>query len=106
MTDAQATPDNLPLAGFTRRSVSVEGQEKDVWFAGSGPAVVVISEVPGITPLVASFGRRVAEAGFTAVLPRLFGDPGRAPTMGYALNVITRACISAEFTALALRKTS
>jgi len=49
--------------------------------------VIVIAEIPGITPLVADFGRRVAEIGFTAVLPHLFGVPGKEPTPGYGRQV-------------------
>jgi len=33
--------------------------------------------MPGLTPNVAAFGRRVADAGFATVLPSLFGEPGR-----------------------------
>jgi dienelactone hydrolase len=106
MADGDDRPGGDALGGFTKRTMTVDGQTKDVWLAGSGPAVVVVAEVPGITPLVASFGRRVADAGFTAVLPRLFGEPGRPPTMPYALSVITRACISSEFATLALRRSS
>ena len=46
---------------------------------GSGPAVIVIAEMPGITPGVAGFARRVAAIGCTAVMPHLFGVPGRDP---------------------------
>ena len=49
---------------------------------GSGPAVIVIAEMPGITPKVAGFARRVAAIGCTAVLPHLFGTPGRDPLAG------------------------
>jgi dienelactone hydrolase len=42
--------------------------------------VIVMSEIPGITPLVASFARRVAAIGCTAVLPQLFGISGAEPT--------------------------
>ena len=68
---------------------------------GSGPAVIVMSEMPGITPNVAGFARLVAEAGFTAVMPHLFGDDGRAPTAGYTMSSLARACITREFTLLA-----
>jgi dienelactone hydrolase len=94
------------LDGFTHRRVDIAGRTRDVYQAGTGPAVVVISEVPGITPLVAAFARRVAEAGFTAVLPSLFGVPGREPTNRLTLGVLGRACISREFATLALRRTS
>lgn len=94
------------LEDFAKGSFEAQGTPRDVYRTGTGPAVLVISEIPGITPLVAQFGRRVAAAGCTAVLPVLFGDPGRPPTPGYAFRSITSACISREFSALALKKTS
>jgi dienelactone hydrolase len=100
------TTDTGALAGFTHRTMEVDGRTRDVYQAGSGPGVVVIAEAPGITPGVAAFGRRVADAGFTAVLPSLFGRPGRAATIPAAIAVIGRACVSREFATLALRRTS
>ena len=67
-----------PLAGFERTSFTAEGKTETVYRTGSGAAVIVISELPGITPKVARFGRMVADAGFTAVIPHLFGNDGRA----------------------------
>ncbi len=52
------------------------GKSKTVLRTGSGPAVIVMSEIPGITPRVAEFGRKVSGIGCTAVLPSLFGVPG------------------------------
>jgi len=94
------------LDGFTKESFEADGKRRDVFRMGSGPAVIVISEVPGITPLVAQFGRRVAAAGCTAVMPSLFGEPGRPPTVAYAMRSIGPACISREFSSFALKKTS
>jgi dienelactone hydrolase len=94
------------LKGFERESFEADGKRRDVYRMGSGPAVIVISEIPGITPLVAQFGRRVAAAGCTAVLPVLFGEPGRPPSMAYALQSLGPACISREFTWWALKRTS
>ena len=85
---------------------AASGKRRDVYRIGSGPAVIVIAEIPGITPLVAQFGRRVAAAGCTAVLPVLFGEPGRGPSMTYALQSLGPACISREFSCLALKRTS
>ena len=94
------------LQGFTKESFEADGKRRDVFRIGTGPAVLVISEIPGITPQVARFGRRVAAAGCTAVLPRLFGDPGRPASAGYAIQSIAPACVSREFAAFALKKTS
>src|ERR1700722_19789477 len=65
-----------------------------------------MSELPGITPGVAGFASRVAEAGLTAVMPHLFGDDGRAATVGYTLSSVAQGCISREFTVMAQGKTS
>ena len=98
--------DAPPLDGFELSSFSALGSEYPVYRAGSGPAVIVIHEVPGITPLVAGFGRKVADAGLTAVLPSLFGTPGKPMTAAYAGKVVAQCCISREFATLALGKTS
>jgi len=94
------------LRGFTKESFEADGKRRDIHRTGTGPAVIVISEIPGITPLVAEFGRKVAAAGCTAVMPHLFGDPGRPPSGAYIFRSIGPACISREFSCFALRKTS
>jgi dienelactone hydrolase len=96
----------VTLEGFELGTFSALGTERDVYRRGSGPAVIVIHEIPGITPLVAGFGREVADAGMTAVLPSLFGTPGKPMSLGYVAGSFTRACISREFTTLGLGKTS
>jgi dienelactone hydrolase len=95
-----------PLDDFERRDISLLGKSKLVFVTGKGPAVIVMTEMPGISPYVARFARRVREAGFTVWMPSLFGDPGRPVTMGYALPVMARACISREFRAFAANKSS
>jgi dienelactone hydrolase len=74
--------------------------------AGSGPGVVVIHEIPGITPPVADFARTLVAAGFTVFMPSLFGTPGKVKTTGYTISTILRACVSKEFHCLALDKPS
>ena len=54
------------LEGYTRTSFVSDGKARDVYTVGSGPAVIVISEIPGITPKVAAFGRRVAAIAYIA----------------------------------------
>jgi len=80
-----------------------EGRTHGVFRAGSGPAVVVIHEVPGLHPGVIEFARRLVDAGFTAYLPSLFGRPGAEPTTGAILRSILRICVSREFAVLADR---
>lgn len=86
------------LVGFEAQEEIHLGIPKTVYRIGaSGPSVVVCHEIPGITPKVAEFARHVADAGFRVSLPTLVGDPGRPPTMPYALKSLTKVCISREF---------
>jgi dienelactone hydrolase len=101
------------LADFERTTFTHNGKTRDVYRKGSGPAVIVMAEIPGITPKVAGFARKVADIGCTAVMPHLFGDPGHDPTAGGSFSALTHMvktvapiCISREFTALATGKTS
>src|ERR671918_784830 len=94
------------LSDFQRRLVTVDGQTKTVYLAGSGPAVIVIAEMPGISPDVARFARWVRDAGFTAYMPSLFGRDGAFPGVEEGAEVFQRACVSAEFRALASNQSS
>lgn len=99
--------DHSALVGFVQDSFRASsGKTHDLYRIGSGPAVIVIHEVPGVTPLVAAFGRKVAERGMTAVLPSLFGTPARLPTPSYALAEALKACVSREFTVFATNRHS
>jgi dienelactone hydrolase len=80
---------------------------RDVYRRGSGPAVIIMHEIPGLHPLVVRFADRVAAAGMTVFLPSLFGTPGKPVTRGYALGSIAKAiCISREFNVWANDKSS
>jgi len=94
------------LSDFEASSFTHDGATRTVHRKGSGPGVIVIHEVPGITPLVAAFSRRLAESRFTVAMPSLFGTDGKPPSMGYTISSIARACISREFTCLATGTTS
>jgi dienelactone hydrolase len=86
-----------PLDDFARREITVDGVAKRVYVAGSGPAVIVMAEMPGISPHVARFARWVWDAGFTVYMPSLFGRDGAVPGAEEGVAVYQRACVSAEF---------
>jgi dienelactone hydrolase len=101
------------LADFEWGAFDHDGKQRTVFRKGTGPAVIVMSEVPGITPKVAAFARRVADIGCTAVMPHLFGKPGKDPmggsrlaTVGYGLSTMVPLCVSREFTTWATNRTS
>ena len=78
-----------------------EGRLRTVYRRGEGPPVIIIHEMPGITPEVARFARRVADRGFTVFLPSLFGRDGGQATGGAFLAAFAQICISREFALLA-----
>ncbi len=94
------------IAGFTLERFGADGVTHPVYRGGTGPAVIVMAELPGMTPSVISFARRMIDAGHTAVLPQLFGTPGRAPSNGYLAGSVAKVCISSEFTMFARGRTS
>ena len=105
-------PDD-PLSDFERTSFTHAGKERTVFRAGSGPAVIVIAEMPGITPKVAEFARRIVAIGCTAVMPHLFGVAGKDPdygkpaqAMSHTLTTMLPACVSREFSVWATNRTS
>lgn len=98
--------DTDPLTGWDRRSFSAAGFTHDTYRRGSGPGVIVIHEVPGITPTVIDFANDVVERGFTVVMPDLVGTPGRPPSAPYIASSLVKVCISREITAWALDRTT
>ena len=52
-----------PLEDFDPREVTLDDVTKVVHVAGRGPAVIVMTEMPGISPHVARFSRWIKDAG-------------------------------------------
>jgi dienelactone hydrolase len=94
------------LADFEPRPITLDGISKKVHVSGTGPAVIVMTEMPGISPHVARFARWVRDAGFTVYMPSLFGTDGAVPDAKEGMAVMQRACVSAEFRALERNQTS
>src|ERR1700730_696884 len=105
MTNRSLSNDD-PLDDFARREITLGDGTKLVHVAGSGPAVVVMAEMPGISPHVARFSRWVRDAGFTVYMPSLFGRDGAVASAEEGLAVYEQACISAEFRAFAANASS
>lgn len=73
---------------------------------GAGPGVIVIHEIPGMTPEVIGFGQELVDAGFTVVMPHLFGEPERGMSPRTVAGSLRQVCVSKEFTKIATRQTS
>ena len=94
------------IDGFEAFDATYEGKTRTVFRGGSGPAVIVMHEVPNLHPGVIEFGRRVVAAGFTVYMPSLFGTPGAPATVTTNLRAVARACVASEFAVWATRTTS
>lgn len=78
----------------------------DTYRKGTGPVVIVVHEIPGITPAVQRFAEDVVNAGFTVVMPDLVGTAGKQVSGKYIATSMAKVCISREFTTMALGHTS
>src|SRR5271165_552695 len=95
-----------PLEDFDPRSITLDAVTQVVHVAGRGPAVIVMTEMPGISPHVARFSRWVRDAGFTVYMPSLFGRDGAVPGAEEGAETFRHACMSAEFRALGANSSS
>jgi dienelactone hydrolase len=96
----------MALEGWSKGSFTAATLTRDTYRKGVGPIVVVVHEIPGITPAVERFANDVVAAGFTVVMPDLVGTPGREVSGRYLASSMLKVCISREFTSMALQKTS
>jgi dienelactone hydrolase len=94
------------LEGWESGEFTAAGITRPTYRRGTGPGIIVIHEVPNITPLVTKFANEVVERGFTVVMPSLLGTPGKPPSNASGLVSLVKVCIAKEFTALALDQTS
>jgi len=94
------------LSGWTKSSFSSASLTRDTYRKGTGPVVIVVHEIPGITPAVERFANDVVDAGFTVVMPDLVGSPGQEVSGKYLASSMLKICVAKEFTTLALKQTS
>lgn len=92
------------LETFERAPFQHAGVKHDVYRKGQGPAVLVITEMPGLSRQVLGFADRVLALGCSVVLPDLFGRAGIDPVaMGkgrlllHELAALAEVCVSREF---------
>jgi dienelactone hydrolase len=105
MSEQPESTDHAPvgtLDGWARAAFTGGGLTYDCYERGRGPGVVLIPEIPGITPGVLGLADHLVEQGFTVVVPSPFGTPGRAPDTGYLIRTVARLCVAGEFRAFAL----
>jgi dienelactone hydrolase len=96
----------MTIDQWVQGSFTSGGITHETYRRGSGPAVVVVHEIPGITPRVLDFAEEVVARGFTVVMPLLVGEVGKSPSSGYMAASMSKVCVSREFTSMATGKRS
>lgn len=94
------------LSTWTMSSHTADAITHDIYRKGEGPGVIVMHEIPGMTPDVIAFAEEVVGLGCTVVMPHLFGVPEAAPTPKVLAREFAKVCINKEFTKLALNETT
>jgi dienelactone hydrolase len=84
------------LDGFDEISFTHHEIVHRVFAVGEGPPVLVMHELPGLTPATLRFGERLAGRGFRVYLPLLFGEPAQDDWRGSYRAL----CVSREFSNL------
>ena len=95
MSESPRAPETR-LEGFERFDVEADGIVKPVYRAGTGPAVVLIHELPGMVPECVELGRKLAAEGYTVYMPLLFGEPNA----NYGSTPLLWPCVWKEFSVL------
>ena len=94
------------MIGWVRSEFSAGKITHETFRKGSGPGVIIVHEIPGITPAVEKFANGVVDAGFTVVMPLLVGATDKSPSRNYLASSMIKICISREFTKMAVGQTS
>ena len=105
----KACPILKPVADldrWTRGTFTADGVTHPTYRRGTGPGVILVHELPGISPEVIVFADEVVDAGFTVVMPHLFGTPGASLSVRTIATTLPRVCVNREFNKLAVGKTS
>ena len=89
----QASADGFDEFDFT----DAAGATRRVLRCGSGVGVLLMHELPGLSPSCLRLATRIADAGFAVHLPLLFGAVGERAL----LRNMLRLCVSREFALLA-----
>lgn len=94
------------LEDFSAFEYTAEGFTHTVYYQGSGPAVIIMHELPGMIPQCVDLTRYITQQGFTVFLPLLFGKPNQPFSVPQMLIFTAQICISREFYCLSSNQSS
>jgi dienelactone hydrolase len=95
------------LSDFSVSDVTFLGTTRKVYRTGtSGPGIVLMHEIPGLTPEVLRLGKLLSDEGFRMALPSLFGTDGEPGSPLLDAVQVVRMCVNAEFAVFAANGSS
>lgn len=92
------------VKGFSEELFTAGDHTFPIFRKGAGRGVILLHELPGLTPETVEFAEWLADRGFHVVMPLLFGKPLQSVTLG--LLKAPFVCIRKEFNILATGKSS
>jgi len=102
-TDSRAFEDFVLWEDF---SEPFHGRSPQVFRLGSGPPVIILHEISGANPQLFAFAKRVASAGFTSIVPILFGRPNQPESNCSVAEQFLRMCVTREFSLFSAHRSS
>jgi dienelactone hydrolase len=94
------------IESWTQGEFTSNGVSHPTYRKGTGPGVIVISEIPGLTEDVIAFSDDVVAQGLTVVMPHLFGKVPSPDSPMAAMSSLRQACVNREFNKMRLHETS
>lgn len=85
------------LEGWIRSEHGHDGLTRSVFSKGAGPWIILIHELPYLTPAVARLGDAFVAAGFSVAMPSLTGRPGGDYSLWRSTVGSWQLCVSKEF---------
>ncbi|MDN4175522.1 dienelactone hydrolase family protein [Nocardioides sp. SOB77] len=73
---------------------------------GEGPGIVLVHEIPGISPDVIGYAEELVAAGYTVVMPELFGRTEAPVGAASVARAMAQICVSREMSMLAAGETT
>ena len=83
------------IQGFLEETFSTDGRSLTLFRKGTGPAVILLHELPGLTSETVEFAEFIVAGGFHVVMPLLFGKPLQHPLLGLLESPVM--CVRREF---------
>jgi len=92
------------IRGFSEETFATGERSFRLFSKGSGPGVILLHELPGLTHETVEFAEWIADRGFHVVMPLMFGSPLQNMTVGLIKAPVL--CIRSEFNNLTQGRSS